>query len=280
MRNIITSITILFLFNFINSQECKFLSIDNEFEEGEIAYLFGNNVRLRTEPTSESETLVLLKIGQRIEIIEKTDVNNIFNGVESPWYKVKYDEKIGYILGGLISLIEVKDDNLRCFISFEKTEGKLYILTRVLSDLQNDYFENRSEFFGDNYGFCLKLFDNKGLDGINNILYINYLPESGGANSGGYYLFFDKKKLHNVIDVTSRSDIGLWESENLYFPKDSLGAKNKIIYIKEKGEYSESNSEESEPNWEQSSKIILRLKWKDNKLIPNPRAFKSKEIKI
>jgi hypothetical protein len=277
MRNIVTSITIFLIFNFVNAQECKYLGIDNEFKEGEIAYLFGNDVRLRIEPSSDSETLTLLKIGQRIEIVKKTDIKNNFNGIKTPWYKVKYDQKIGYVLGGLISLAEIKSDNLRCFISLEKTEGKLYILTRVLSDFTDNYFENRSESFADNNGFCLKLFDNKGLEGINNILYINYLPESGGANSGGYYLFFDNKKLHKVIDLTSRSDIGFWESENLYFPKDSLGEKNKIIYIKEKGQYSESYSEQNEPNWEKSSKIIRRLEWYNNELKPNPETFKSEE---
>lgn len=280
MRNIVTLITILLFFNFVNAQECKYLGIDNEFKKGEIAYLFGNNVKLRTEPSPVSETLALLKIGQSIEIVEKTNIENNFNGIQSPWYKVKYDEKIGYILGGLISLTEIKNDNLRCFISLEKTEDKLYILTRVLSDFTDNYFENRSESFADNNGFCLKLFDNKGLEDISNILFINYLPESGGANTGGYYLFFDNKKLHKVIDLTSRSDIGFWESEKIYFPKDSLGMKDKIIYIKGKGEYSNYYSEESEPKWEQFSKMILQLEWKEDELKPNPKNFKSKEIKI
>lgn len=280
MKNIVTSITILLIFNFVNAQECKYLGIDNEFKNGDIVYLFGNNVNLRTEPTSESETLGLLKIGQRIEIVEKTDIKNNLNGIKSPWYKVKYAEKIGYILGGLISLTDIMDDNIRCFISLEKKEDNLYILTRLLSDSTDNYFENRSKSFADNNGFCLKLFDNKGLESISNILYINYLPESGGANTGGYYLFFDNKKLYNVIDLTSRSDIGFWESENLYFPIDSLGEKNKIIYIKEKGEYPDYDSDENEPKWEQSIKIILELEWTNNELKPNPKTFKPKDIKF
>ena len=154
-------------------------------------------------------------------------------------------------------------------------DNKLYILTRVLSDAKTTYFENRSAFLGDNNGFCLKLFDNKGLQEISNIIYINYIPESGGANSGGYYLFFDTKKLHKVIELTSGNDIGIWESEQLYFPNDSLGVKGKIIYIIEEGEFSDSETEESEPDWEKSSKIKLKLKWVDNKLTPNPKTFEN-----
>ena len=209
----------------------------------------------------------------KISIRQQHSAKNIFKGIESPWYKVRYGEKIGYILGGLISLTERKIDNIRCFVTLEKIESKIYILTRVISDSKTSYFENKSESHSENGGFCLKIFDNKGLEGISNIIFINYLPESCGANSGGYYLFFDKKKLHKVIDVTSSGDVGIWESENLYFPKDSLGIKNRIIYIKEKGEYSESETNETKPDWEKSSKIKIKLEWINNKLSPEPKTF-------
>lgn len=265
---------LLILFsNFLFAQECEYLGIDKEFETGDLAYMFGDNVRLRTEPTSDSETISLLKIGQQVEIVEKTNIKNNYNGIEFPWYKIKYGAKTGYILGGLISLTEVKNTNIKCYVSLEKIESKLYILTRVISDSKMPYYENKSESFGDNNGFCLKVFDNKGLEGINNIVFINYLPESCGANSGGYYLFFDNKKLHKVIDVVSRGDIGFWESENLHFPKDSLGVKNKIIYIKEKGEDSESESKENKTTWEKSSKIKIELEWNNNELKPEPKTF-------
>ncbi|NQY29451.1 MAG: SH3 domain-containing protein [Flavobacteriaceae bacterium] len=263
--------------NFIYAQDCEYLGIDKEFENGDIAYLFGDNVRLRKAPSFEAEALAILKIGNCLEVLEKSNVKTTFKGIESPWYKVKYKNEVGYILGGLISLTRVKNNNLSCFIGLEKMDNKLYILTRVLSDAKTTYFENRSAFLGDNNGFCLKLFDNKGLQEISNIIYINYIPESGGANSGGYYLFFDTKKLHKVIELTSGNDIGIWESEQLYFPNDSLGVKGKIIYIIEEGEFSDSETEESEPDWEKSSKIKLKLKWVDNKLTPNPKTFENNQ---
>ena len=223
---------ILTFWDFTYAQQCEYLGIDKEFKNNDIVYLFGDNVRLRAEPSSESETIRLLKIGQKIEIIERTNFSSNFNGITSPWYKVKYEKEIGYILGGLISLTQKRKNKLACYVSLQKKEDKLYILTIVIVDSKELYFENKSEFLGDNYGFCIKLFDNKGLEGISNIIFVNYLPESCGANSGGYYLFFDNKKLHKVIDLTSSRDIGIWESEELHFPKDSLGIKNEIIYIK------------------------------------------------
>lgn len=91
---------ILFLLfsNYNNAQDCEYLGIDKEFENGDIAYLFGDNVRLRIAPTSESEIVAVLKIGKRLEVLEKSNVKTTFKGIESPWYKVKYKNEVGYIL--------------------------------------------------------------------------------------------------------------------------------------------------------------------------------------
>lgn len=277
MNRIILILVIIFS-NSIYAQECEYLGLDKYFEKGDIAYMFGDNVRLRTAPSSESETLTLLNIGNRIEIVEKTDKKTSYNGIESPWYKVKHENEIGYVLGGLISLTQVKNKNVRCLVSLEVKDSKVYILTRLLSNSSTTYFENKSESFADNNGFCLKLFDDKGVPGISNILFINYLPESCGANSGGYYLFFDESKLYKVIDLTSSADIGFWYSEELIFPKDSLGVKDKIIFLKENGEYSQNDLEESNTDWEKSSKFKLKLDWINNKLEPNPKTVYSKVI--
>ena len=48
--------------NFIYAQDCEYLGIDKEFENGDIAYLFGDNVRLRKAPSFEAEALAILKI--------------------------------------------------------------------------------------------------------------------------------------------------------------------------------------------------------------------------
>ncbi|WP_141677730.1 SH3 domain-containing protein, partial [Tenacibaculum soleae] len=70
-------------------QDTKYLSENYEFKNGEIAYMFGNDVKLRDQPNAKSNVLALLKIGEQIEIMEKSDSTMKFDGIESPWYKVK-----------------------------------------------------------------------------------------------------------------------------------------------------------------------------------------------
>lgn len=263
--------------NVVYAQKSIDLSVLSSLTKGDTTYLFGDNVKLRAEPYTDAEALEVLKIGSQVEIIEQTEVKMMYRGINSPWYKVKVEHQTGYILGSLLSLskVDIHYKTLTCFINYEKINSKLHIIIRLFPDSSSTYFENTSPFLGDHSGFVLTIYDNKGLDGVDNIFFINYMPESCGANSGGYYLFFDGKKLHKVIDLFSSSDGDFWESEELYFPKDELGLKGKIILIKEEGSYGLDELSDVEGyTWEKSSKITLKLKWLDGKLKPNPKSFK------
>jgi hypothetical protein len=257
----------------MHSQDCQireYLGIDKEFSRNDTAYLFGENVKLRTMPTQDSESLGLLAIGTQVKILEKANHTFKYNGIDWPWYKIQYNDLTGYIVGGLIAMGQKRVGKLICLVSSEIENNRAYIITRVLTDTSKEFYENKSESLADNYGFCLKLFDNKGVEGIKNIVFINYIPESGGANSGGFYLFFDGKNLSKALDVASRGDIGFWEAENLIFPDEPNGKAGKIIYTKEKGEY------DTNANWEKTTKIQAELVWNGSKLMPPPKTISDK----
>ena len=259
--------------NFSFAQDSNHLEINQEFKIDQIVYLFGDNVKLRNSPSVDSDVVKLLTIGEPLRIIEKSSESFVYNGINSPWYKVEHNNQQGYVVGGLISIVEKKGDNVRFLFTTEMVEEKLYIITRALVNSKTEYFENKSEFLGSNYGFKINLYNNRGLKSIDNILFINYLPESCGANSGGYYLFLDSNNLYKVIDVFSSADIGFWESENLIFPNDLKGEEDKIIYFQEHGQYSETDNPEDEPTWEKSSITKVNLKWVNNALQPNPKTI-------
>lgn len=264
----------LFVYGTAQPQDCnvqEYLGIDKEFKKNDVVYLYGDNVKLRSEPSTKSESHKLLKIGEELTILEKSNERLIFRGVDWPWYKVKYNNLTGYVIGGLISLGVKEMKHIRCFVSSEMENDKIYIVTRVLTDSSTKFQENKTEMLADNYGFCLKLFDNRGVEGIENIIFVNYMPESGGANSGGFYLFYDGESLLKAIDVTSRGDIGFWESENLIFPNDDKGKRDKIIYRKEKVEY-----EDDDDNWTKTLTITGELFWDGRKLVPDSEILAKK----
>ena len=242
-------------------QDTRYLSENFEFKNGEIAYLFGNNVKLRDQPNTESNVLTLLRIGEQIEIVEKSDSKMQFDGIESPWYKVKAKDKVGFVLGSLISLDKVSKGNLTYLVSLKKNGHKLYVKTRVLEDGLG-FKENISQLMTSE--FSIKALGNRGLKNIKSIFEIDYLAESCGANGGGIYLFYNGRELIKAIDYTQVADAdAYWFFEEYIFPNDKNGKENKIVYYKEVGE-----TKEYKTQWTESTISKRVLEWDGNEIIP------------
>ena len=253
-------------------QQTKYHSPNNNFENDRIYYLFGDNVKLRAEPNTNSEVLDLLKIGTPIKIISKTNHTLNYNGLESPFYKVKYQDKTGYILGSLISLEKRGYNQSEYLFAYKKTdEYDYYLIIRYLN-AEPDFKEITTRI--ENSTFSVDIFDNKGVQGIENILYINYFSEACGVNGGGIYLFQAKNDLKKVFEVAQISDGGVfWFNETLTFPTDEYGMDNKIIYTIEQG----ISTDESSYNTEAVT-ISKVLEWKNGKLIPDVKKSIQKRI--
>lgn len=242
-------------------QNTKYLSENYEFKNGEIAYMFGNDVKLRDQPNAESNVLTLLKIGEQIEIIEKSNSTMQFDGIESPWYKVKTSDKVGFVLGSLISLDKSTNGNLTYLISLKKDGIKLFAKTRILEN-GLDFKENESQLMTGE--FSIKAIGNKGLESIKSIFKIDYLAESCGVNGGGIYLFYNGMELIKAIEYTRVADADLyWFIEEYIFPNDKDGIKGKIVYKSEFGE-----TKEYETEWTESKTTRRVLEWNGKEIFP------------
>ena len=59
-------------------------------------------LRLRDAPNGKK--IGLLRVNERVEVLGQTDYEEIIDGLEYPWYKVRtMDDKTGYVFGGYIS---------------------------------------------------------------------------------------------------------------------------------------------------------------------------------
>ncbi|MFL1897217.1 SH3 domain-containing protein [Aquimarina sp. 2-A2] len=257
----------LFIFKLGFGQDFKYLSENYEFKNGEIAYMFGNDVKLRDLPSIKSDVLSLLKINEKITIIERSNSKMEFDGIESSWYKIKTKDGIGYVLGSLISLDRVTYGNLTYLISLKKDGSKLFLKTRVLKS-EFEFKENVSQLFTGE--FSIKATGNKGLENIKSIFEIKYFAESCGVDGGGIYLFYDGNELIKVIDYTQVADADLyWFIEEYIFPNDKGGIKGKIVYKSEIGE-----TKEYETDWTESKATRRVLKWNGKEILPKIAAQK------
>ncbi len=254
-------IFLILVSTFCLGQDVKYLSPNDEFKNGETAYLFGDDVKLRSEPSTNSEVLILLEIGTEITILEKTSQTLYFEGIDSPWYKVKFKEKTGYVLGGLISLDRQSFNNYIYLSAFKKEGEKLYLKTRLVSST-NEYVENISEL--DTSVVTLHASGNKGIANVESIFLIDYMAEACGVNGGGIYLFYDGKNLIKAIDFTQIGDADLYSFiENYTFPDDKDGIAGKIVYTREHYE-----KKDDETEWTETTVNQRQLEWKNNQMLP------------
>lgn len=251
----------LFVFKIGYGQDSKYLSENHEFKNGEITYMFGDDVKLRDQPNTKSNVLSLLKIGNEIEIIEKTDKKMLFDGIQSPWYKVKTKDKVGFVLGSLISLDKVSFGNLTYLISLKKEGLELFLKTRIIEN-DKEYVENISQLL--TREFSIKTKGNKGLTNVKGVFEIDYLAESCGTNGGGIFLFYNGNELIKAIDYTQVADgDAYWFVEEYIFPNHKEGIKGKIVYKKEVGETKEYKTE-----WVETKLTRRVVAWKDNQIVP------------
>lgn len=265
MKNLYISLWLFTLCNLCFGQEdINYLNFEYEFEVGKSYKLFGDNVKLRNKPSSESEVLDTLDIASDIEILKKTKETLLFNGQESHWYKVKADNKVGYILGGLISLDYAIVGNDTYLISTRQDTIFSYLKIRLLAPEATNYFESEISLF--TYLFSIQAFDGRGLAGVTSMLFVDIHAEACGVDGGGTYLFHEGTFFEPVIKLSVVGDAGVFHfSEELVFPDEDEYSDGSLLYIREASEYMDENLE-----WEQAVVNRLKLRWVDRKITPNP----------
>lgn len=261
---VISALTTLLTIFFCPAQDEDLTYWDGSvFEPGEQVYVFGNNVKLRSAPKMESEVLEFLKIGEWVQIIEKTEFSWPYNGYDSPFYKVKYDDVTGYILGGLLSIEKKNLNAMDYFFTFSKEGNRDFLNIRNV--VGGKYVEQKIPLSHTNVTF--HTIGNRGIPNLDGILYVDYIAESCNVEAGGIYLFAQNNELTKVAALSQISDAGVfYYSEEFIFPFDEGGIPTKIIFKKELNENLDETS-----RWIKTAMETRELSWLEGKLVPNYR---------
>ena len=223
------------------AQETKYISEGTQFNRNEVAFLFGDNVKLRSQPNTQADVLKVLPIGKEITIIGITQERLPYDGIDSPWYQVSVAGNRGFILGALISLDSKSINGSKYFTALAKNEDVLYLKTRTTRN-DGTYKENKSKL--STHDFSLEVFDNQGIEGVKNMLFVNYLAESCGVDGGGICIFNTEEALIKAFDFYRMVDgDAMWSHEDYIFPTDDDGIPNRIVYSGEDGHSMEDDSD-------------------------------------
>lgn len=256
-----TLLLFLITVTIVTAQDPIYHDINVDFKPGEAFALFGNDVKFRGSPDVTSKVIDLLKIGSEVQILEKTDKIIPYNGINSPFYKVKYKGQVGYILGGLISLEKKQTETVTYVFAYKKEEFQYHLLVRAI-DMKNNFIEQVS-ILG-TPSFSVELSNNKGLKGVDYILHVNNHPEACGVVGGDIYFFQTENGFKKAIETTVFSEAGInWYTEKLVFPTEDNGVENRVLFKKEQGEYGDEASNEIH-----ISSSSRELRWENGELLP------------
>jgi len=265
MKNLYLLFLLFLPNNLCTAQETTvYLNVDYQFEAGKSYKLFGDKVKLRNKPSSDSEILDTLRIGSNIEILKKTKEILNFNGQDSYWYKVKANNQVGYVLGGLIALDFATIGGDTYLVSTRQDSTYSYVKIRLLAPEATNYFESETTIFTDL--FSIKVFGNRGLDGVTSMVLLDLHAEACGVDGGGTYFFHHGTFFEPVIKLSVVGEAGIFHfSEELIFPDENEYSDGSMMYIREASEYMDENL-----IWERGMIDRIKVRWQDQKITPNP----------
>lgn len=234
-----------------------------DFEVGSEERMYGDRVVLRKDANGESKALDTLAIGAKVTIVKKMDETKEVNGRESHWYKVKHAGKLGYVLGGFISLDHrtIGDDTYLIIYAGQADDYGTTVRCRVLN-ASGEFYGH--EFWVGNSSFYLETFEDRGITDIKNMLCVNLYAEACGVDGGQVYLFNDGKRLSKGLELNRVSDGGVfWFVESVTFPEDGYWGENVVGIEREFGEVVDESL-----NLTRAVTYNLTLTWKDGAFYP------------
>ncbi|QCE42536.1 SH3 domain-containing protein [Psychroserpens sp. NJDZ02] len=191
MRNFLTLIFILLTITGFSQS--------NQFQKGEEVYLFGDNVRLRSKPSTKSEVIELVSIGSKLQIIDISNKTHTYKGITSPWYLVNYNGIQGYVVGGLISIQKIESLYSDAYYLFNIAKSHFTYYNNInIRLIQNNKIIDTMEIkISENDNFELSVLENKNLTKCKDIILINQSSKIENPN--------EKRQYQNYIGIVNNA---------------------------------------------------------------------------
>jgi hypothetical protein len=245
------------------------------------AVVFADACKLRALPTSGSETLTKLMIGDRLKVLKVSDVDTTINGITSRWIEVESGKKKGFVWGGLLTnqVLKISDTTsavwgISKIIRQGDTLIDYYASIRIFSKKQ---IRKQCEFkvsYADQPGHAqLVMMKNPLIEGVEHVFIYNTLSESCGVTWSEHYLLETEKTISYLDAGYGSSDGGIYygsvtfifptkEKEDDYsIPYHRNPDKNQILKVVDSGEYDENCV------WVEHT-TVESFEWKEGALVP------------
>lgn len=246
------------------------------------AFVFADACKLRSKPSSGSEMLSKLLIGDKVKILKISEVDTTINGIQSKWIEVESGKKKGYVWGGLLTseVLRVSDTASAVWGITKIVKGndtiidKYYASVRIFSRKQ---VRKQLEFEvtqGDQPAYGELIMIKKPLiEGVDHVFIYHTLSEACGVSSSDHYLLETANKLQYLDAGYSVGEAAIFHSSvELVFPtkekEDDYSIpyqrkpeKNQVLRINFHDEYDENCV------WTEHT-TVESFEWKEGALVP------------
>lgn len=245
-------------------------------EDGQITWLklntphrlIGDKVRVRSAPDGKAKVQAELSIGIEVVPLEQTSSTMTVDGVQAPWYKVRYSvdggHAEGFVWGNLIARAFAESKTGEVFLfGTGRRQKDISVGTEYTSQVRValDGVELARLEIKEGTSFEAKhevvLSDGRGLEGVANILAVTFIQEYCAGKGNTIFFFWNGKKLLHAHSSIDGADAPHYAMEKQIFPADKGGRKGYIILEQEYGDHDDPKSVKKE-------KILL--KWNGKKL--------------
>ena len=245
------------------------------------AVIFADACKLRSKPSSASEMLAKLLIGDKVKILKVSDVDTTINGIQSKWIEVESGKKKGYVWGGLLTnqVLKISDTTsavwgISKIIRSGDTLNEYYASIRIFSRKQ---VRKQVEFqvsYGDQpaYGELIMI-KNPLIEGVEHVFIYHTLSEACGVSSSDHYLLETANRLEYLDAGYSVGEAAIFHSsvelvfptkekeENYSIPYQRKPEKNQVLRINFHDEYDENCV------WTEHT-TVESFEWKEGALVP------------
>jgi hypothetical protein len=230
--------------------------------------LIGDKVRVRSAPDAKAKVQAELPIATEVIPIAQSSSTMTVDGVEAPWYKVRYSvdggKKEGYVWGNLIARVFATSKTGEVFLfgtgRGQKTSsgGTEYTsqvrVTRDGKELARLEVKDGTSFEAKHE---VVLTNGRGLEGVTNIFAVKFIQEYCAGKGNTLFFFWNGKKLLHAHSSIDGADAPHYAIEKQIFPADKGGRKGFVILEQEFGNHDEPEAVKKE---------TILLKWNGTKL--------------
>ncbi|WP_346881793.1 SH3 domain-containing protein [uncultured Algibacter sp.] len=280
MKNLKNSIVAICLFAFVSmfaqtNPKVNFKTVTPETAINDISYqyLLGDKVFLRETPSRDAKRLAILSIGTKLMLCDKSEEEEIINGISSHWYEVKVGEYTGWVWGGLIAQKTFGSQayhNVKFAYGFERAnvneDGSLE-QKHQLRAYKNGVQVGKIVFDGhQSTALNMENIGNKGLYNVEDIIALDVPGTNDAQSKGKMYIFWNNGRFTNVATLMDHANTSYSKTESFVFPSDMEGKKSTITlktFITTHKAVAENDKATSEKEL-----IVSLYKWDGNKLVP------------